>query len=59
MSSRISCVAHFKSHRDNISIAAGHFSTAAYYRIDLDFDFYFYFDYKFGNENEGKLYWSW
>ncbi len=53
----VSCVGAFNSHLDNIEIASGHFATAAYYGLTLDCDFYF--DDDFGDDEEGKPYWSW
>jgi hypothetical protein len=35
------CTAWFPTRDTQFIIAAGHFSTAAYYRLELDFDFYF------------------
>ena len=57
MSACVQCVAHFKSHRDKVAIAAGHYSTAAYYQMNIDCDFYFEDD--FGHEEDGKPYWLW
>ncbi len=51
------CVAWFPSRDAEFKISAGHFSTAAYYRLDIDFDFYFLDD--FGDEDAGKGYASW
>ena len=52
----IQCVGTFKSRRDKFTVAAGHFSTAAYYKVSFDFDFYF--DDEFGDEREGQRYWQ-
>jgi len=57
MNRSVSCVGQFKSYKDNIDLASGYFSTAAYYGLRLDFDFYF--DGDFGHEVEGKPCWSW
>jgi hypothetical protein len=51
------CVAWFPSRDAEFKIAAGHFSTAAYYRLNADFDPYFMDD--FGDEDAGKGYASW
>ncbi len=53
----IQCVGHFKGNREPFTLSAGHFSTAAYYRLQIDFDFYF--DNNFGHEDLGKPYWDW
>lgn len=53
----IQFVAFFKTHRDHLSLASGHFSTAASYRLIIDFDFYFEDD--FGHDEGGQPYWSW
>lgn len=53
----VKCVSYFKSHKDKVELAAGHFSTAAYYRVNVDFDFYF--DDDFGDEDTGTPYWDW
>lgn len=57
LTASVSCVGHFHSHFDTVEIASGHFATAASYNLTLDFDFYF--DDAFGQEEEGKPYWSW
>lgn len=57
MNRSVPCVGHFVSHFDKVQISSGHFSTAAYYGVNLDCDFYF--DDKFGHEEEGTPYWSW
>jgi hypothetical protein len=51
------CVAWFPSRDTALEIAAGHFSTAAYYRLILDFDFYFTDN--FGDPKVGRGYGSW
>ncbi len=51
------CTAWFPNKDSEFKIAAGHFSTAAYYRLEIDFDFYFLDN--FGDENTGKGYASW
>ncbi len=56
-SRQLTCVAWFPTKDSEITISAGHFSTAAYYRLDLNFDFYFEDD--FGHEDLGKGYASW
>ena len=53
----IQCVGSFRTRRDQFIVSAGHFSTAAYYRLSFDFDFYF--DDDFGNDEEGHRYWEW
>jgi hypothetical protein len=51
------CTAGFPSKDSEFKIAAGHFSTAAYYRLEIDFDFYFLDN--FGDGNMGNDYASW
>lgn len=51
------CTAWFPTRDADVNIAAGHFSTAAYYRLETDFDFYFEDD--FGDEDAGKGYATW
>ena len=51
------CTAWFPTRDSQFTIAAGHFSTIAYYRLEIDFDFYFRDD--FGDRNTGKGYASW
>jgi hypothetical protein len=51
------CVAWFPDRDSEFNIAAGHFSTAAYYELITDFDFYFLDD--FGDKKAGKGYASW
>ena len=53
----LQCVAHFAGQKEAFAISAGHFATAAYYRLDWDFDFYF--DDNFGCEVDGQPYWKW
>jgi hypothetical protein len=53
----IQCVGTFSTRRDQFAVSAGHFSTAAYYRLSFDCDFYF--DDDFGNDEEGQRYWEW
>lgn len=51
------CVAWFPNKDTDFTISAGHFKTAAYYRLNPDFDFYFLDD--FGQEDLGQGYFSW
>jgi len=51
------CTAWFPTRDTQLNIAAGHFATAAYYRLEPDFDFYF--DDDFGHEDAGKGYATW
>ena len=56
-SRHLNSVARFPSKDAEFKISAGHFSTAAYYRLNADFDFCFIDD--FGHEDIGKCYASW
>ena len=51
------CTARFPTRDAEFTVAAGHFSTAAYYRLETDFDFYF--EDGFGDEAAGKSYAAW
>lgn len=51
------CTAWFPSKDSEFTIAAGHFGTIAYYRLEIDFDFYFLDS--FGDGNNGNDYASW
>ena len=49
------CVGKFATHQNPVSIASGHFATAASYRLVWDFDFYF--GDEFGHDE--MPYWKW
>ena len=57
MNAHIACTGTFQTKSETILLSAGHFSTAAYYKIVIDFDFYF--EDSFDNDEVGKPYWKW